>query len=220
MKRKLLKQTQRLNIVMIPYFVPEPPGNIHSSGFSDFFLYAGRLDAPKGIVELIYLCKRGEFKLVVVGDGPLTDTVVALLRSNGLGDRITYLGYVDSQVLYPLLRDANALIIPSICGESSPQIAHEALSVGTPVIGSNNGGLPEIIEKIDKSLIFSSFDELNDIILGFSRNRYPSDEVRGVYDKYYSPRSYLESYKSLIDRSANVSLNSPESSVDRVTQEC
>jgi glycosyltransferase involved in cell wall biosynthesis len=91
--------------------------------------------------------------------------------------------------------------MPSIWPENCPLIALEALSVGTPVISSGKGGLPEIIEKIDKDLIYNSADGLKQILLNFDKRKYPSYTVKAIYEKHYSSRSYLKKYKELIEKS-------------------
>jgi glycosyltransferase involved in cell wall biosynthesis len=199
MRSRLMECLGPLDVTLIPYFVPEPPKRTDvASGFSDFFLYAGRLEKYKGIIELIDAYKEIDSRLVIVGDGPLRNKVDVTSKSSG--SRIIFLGHTDRSTLYRLMRDANAIIIPSVCMENSPLIALEALSVGTPVIAMNTGGLPEIVEKIGKGLIADSFANLSRIIMSFDKKKYPSDAIRGVYEKYYSSRSYLEAYMNAIAR--------------------
>jgi glycosyltransferase involved in cell wall biosynthesis len=205
MKIRLIESIGSLNVVVIPNFVPEPPRRkLVASGFSDFFLYAGRLEKYKGIIQLIDSFRELDSKLVIAGDGPLSNRVDAMSRANGPGGRITFLGHTNHDALYSLIRDANAVIIPSVSPENAPLIALEALSVGTPVIAMNSGGLPEIVERIDESLIFDSFAQLSRIIANFDKNRYPSDVIKGVYESYYSPRSYEEAYMNAIAKNRQV----------------
>jgi glycosyltransferase involved in cell wall biosynthesis len=126
------------------------------------------------------------------------------------------LGYVDRGFLYSLLRDASALIIPSTWPENNPLIALEALSCGTPVIASDKGGLPEIVNKIDEGLVYKRNDELRRIILSFERKKYPPDTVTAVYRDHYSPTSYLKRYFELIDgKQSDRMLNASSESADR-----
>jgi len=200
MRVRLLGSTQLDRVAVLPFFVPEPPEDATGdSAFSDFFLYAGRLEIYKGILELIDLVSKTEHRLLIVGDGPLRREVTSILKRKGLSKRIMFLGHADRVSLYRLLRDANALIIPSTCAENSPLVALEALSVGTPVIASNQGGLPEIVGKIDKDLLFGSFDQLNRTMGWFKRDKYSSNAIRGIYEKYYSPQSYVKAYGNVID---------------------
>jgi glycosyltransferase involved in cell wall biosynthesis len=93
-----------------------------------------------------------------------------------------------------LLKNAIALLVPSVCPENSPMIVLEALSVGTPVIASKKGGLPEILNKVDTSLLFNNLSEFKNLLSGFSRDAYSSSKIRSVYERYFSPEAYIGKY--------------------------
>jgi glycosyltransferase involved in cell wall biosynthesis len=93
-----------------------------------------------------------------------------------------------------LLKNANALLVPSVCPENCPMIVLEALSVGTPAIGSNIGGLPEILNKVSPNLLFNNLSELKNILSGFSKNDYSSSKIRNIYEAYFSPEAYIAKY--------------------------
>ncbi len=201
--RKRISQDLDVKAVTIPNFVPEPVGSIESSGFSNFFLYAGVLEKHKGILSLINIYKEisGEVdaRLLITGSGPLEDYIKEFVKRNELEGKIIPLGWVTRDFLYRLLNDANALIMPSIWAENCPLIALEALSVGTPVIASSNGGLPEILEKIHKGLLYKSSDELKEILANFDRKKYASQpRIKDIYKEYYSPIAYLKKYLELV----------------------
>lgn len=99
---------------------------------------------------------------------------------------------------YSLYANALAVIIPSIWPENAPLVALEALSVGTPVISSNQGGLPEIIEKVDPNLIFNDWTELKDILLHFSKKDLSPQKIKNVFEKNFSPKAYTENYLRII----------------------
>jgi glycosyltransferase involved in cell wall biosynthesis len=73
-------------------------------------------------------------------------------------------------------------------------VALEALSVGTPVIASNRGGLPEIVGKVDPKLIFRDFFELGNLLSSFHRDNLPSSRIREIYHKNFSPRAFIQKY--------------------------
>jgi glycosyltransferase involved in cell wall biosynthesis len=183
-------------IVTIPNFIPSSPMNIGASGFSDFFLYAGVLENHKGILNLVKLYAESNLaaKLVVVGQGSLTNKIKTFVQKFGLEEKIFLVGWADHDTLYPLLSDANALIVPSICLENNPLIILEALSVGTPAIVSNKGGMPEIIERVNRKLIFDDLEILKDILSSFSKKNFSSTEIKRVYEQYYSPEAYIRKY--------------------------
>jgi len=91
-----------------------------------------------------------------------------------------------------------ARVVPSIWPENNPMVALEAISVGTPVIGMNVGGLGEVLEKVDKNLIFNG-DGLEEIkMILNNRSLYSKEKIREVYNRWYSPERYLREYIKLI----------------------
>ena len=201
MKQKILKYLN-VKIITIPNFAPKPPNTIEVSDFSDFFLFAGVLEWHKGVTDLVRaykeVSKRIDSKLVIVGTGSLEVKIREYIEKHRLENKVFLFGWQDHNSLYRLLKDANALIIPSIGPENCPLIAIEALSVGTPIITSNKGGLPEIVKKIDRNLIFNSIDKLKNILLNFDRNKYPPQFIKSIYEKDYSPEAFLKKYLKLV----------------------
>jgi glycosyltransferase involved in cell wall biosynthesis len=206
LKEKIL-QSLDIRAITLPYFVPPRPNTAQSPGLSNFFLYAGPFERHKGILDLVqvYVEARQEIgkELVVTGRGSLENKIRDLVKRSGVEDKIKVLGWVDQDVLDGLQRDAQAVIVPSVWPENNPASALEALSVGTPVIASNKGDLPEIVGRIDRKLVYGSRDELKRILISFDKTRYPSYIVRSVYEKHYSPRVYLEKYLGLIRNMAS-----------------
>ncbi|MBU0512304.1 MAG: N-acetyl-alpha-D-glucosaminyl L-malate synthase BshA [Chloroflexi bacterium] len=82
-------------------------------------------------------------RLIMVGDGPDAGSACQLAEDLGLADRVKFVGIVDS--VAPLLQAANLLLLPSQT-ESFGLVALEAMASGVPVIASDVGGLPEVVE--------------------------------------------------------------------------
>ena len=82
-------------------------------------------------------------RLVLVGDGPEYGRTRELVESMGLADAVRYVGVVDDVV--PLLKAADVLLLPSET-ESFGLVALEAMASGVPVVASDVGGLPEVVE--------------------------------------------------------------------------
>ncbi len=198
-----LSQEIDIKSVVIPNFVPIPPKNIVASKDKPYFLFVGMLEVHKGILKLIQLFKEVSSKidanLIIVGNGSLRDGVKRFIEVNSLGERIIYKGFVDNEMLYSLYQGALALILPSIWPENAPLVTLEAISVGTPVIASNNGGLPEIIEKVDEKLVFKDFQDLRRILLNFSRKDLPQSFVKQKFEEYFSPNAFVERYFDAIN---------------------
>ncbi|HZX74027.1 MAG TPA: glycosyltransferase, partial [Cyclobacteriaceae bacterium] len=102
----------------------------------DFFLFIGRLSEEKGIRTLLKAASLHNFRLTIIGDGPLKQMVEESTQRNPL---IRYLGFQGKAVIKDNLKRCKALIFPSIWYESFGLTIIEAFSTGTPVIASNLG---------------------------------------------------------------------------------
>jgi len=80
----------------------------------------------------------------------------------------------DDQSLKKVYENMDVLIFPSICEENSPLVVRESLMTGTPVIASNLGGIPEIIEEGVNGLLFDpdSIGDLAKKITGLIESRH------------------------------------------------
>lgn len=132
----------------------------------EYFLIAlvGRIDADKGhdlVLEALSLAKaKGlPFKVLVVGH-PMQESYLQGLKqrvaAQDLEEEVLFLGFVDEPRC--LMQACDVLILTTI-EETFGLVLIEAMSVGTPVIGSNRGGVPEIIEHQQTGLLFESCNQ-------------------------------------------------------------
>ena len=82
-------------------------------------------------------------KLVVVGGGPGKQWLVSLVGSLGLEEDVIFTGFQQNPIQY--MRGFDLMVLPSLY-EAFGAVILEALYVGTPVIGSRTGGIPEVLE--------------------------------------------------------------------------
>lgn len=107
-------------------------------------LFASRLIEEKGVDILLALAQAlPHERFLVAGDGPMASAVkeFALRHPN-----VSILGRLSRDEVGMALANARYLLLPSIGMENNPMIALEAFSRGTPILGSNRGGVPELIE--------------------------------------------------------------------------
>lgn len=203
MKNRLSAEID-LDIEVIPNFVPDQPQITEDEvfEFDNYFLYLGVLEEHKGVRMLMDIFAEGEVesKLIVAGRGSLKDYICRFIRKNNLQKKIICVGWVDGGKKYSLLKNADALLMPSLWEENSPLVALESLSFGVPVIGSDLGGIPEIISKVDDRLIFDHRDpgNLRDILTGFREYRYDADTIKEVHKRHFSTQSYTSRYLEVI----------------------
>lgn len=132
-----------------------------AKGFNPFILFAGRLEAEKGVLDLVEAMVRlfddhPEVNLVLAGTGMAEDQIAKFCERHELSARVHLLGYVDRAELASLLSEAVALVTPSKPGfpEGRCMSAMEALVAGTPVIGPRFGPFPYLIKDLENGLLF------------------------------------------------------------------
>jgi glycosyltransferase involved in cell wall biosynthesis len=119
----------------------------------DYALYAGRLSPEKGVDVFLRAARRAGVPAVVAGDGPIG----AALRDEFPDAR--FVGHVDSAEVTELLDCALVSVVPSVSLENSPLGVLEAMGAGVPVIASNVGGVPELVEDGVEGLLIAPGDE-------------------------------------------------------------
>lgn len=109
-------------------------------------LTAARLTAWKGIDHLISaLGHIPDVRLIVAGEGELLDTLKAQAAANGLSERVTFLGKISRDKLAVYMKAADYLALYSGY-EGLSHTLLESLLAGTPVIASDKGGNPEVVQ--------------------------------------------------------------------------
>lgn len=83
-----------------------------------------------------------EGRYLIVGDGPMQPWLERELAARGMDDCFTLAGFRED--IPEILRAIDLLLMPSL-HEGIPQVGMQALASGTPFIGSNIGGLPQLI---------------------------------------------------------------------------
>lgn len=119
-----------------------------------YYLYFGRLSYEKGIPTLVeFFANNPQYTLKIIGSGPLLSEIQQRIVNEKL-DNIILLGYQSGKVLYRHIAQAFFTIVPSEWYENNPLSIIESLSLGTPVIGNNIGGIPEIVTHNETGYIY------------------------------------------------------------------
>ena len=163
-----------------------------------YYLYVGRLSEEKGVATLLSAAAELPYKLKLAGGGPLTDEFKA---KYGNCDNIEFLGHLKPVDVKKAVAKAKFTVMPSECYENNPLSVMESLCSGTPVVGAEIGGIPELIN-FGNGFLFRSGDKESlsrtiktawnadfdyaEISSGalplFSEQRYLND-IMGIYNK-------------------------------------
>jgi glycosyltransferase involved in cell wall biosynthesis len=100
---------------------------------------------PLFVVELLTRVTDLDWRLEVVGDGPLLPTFRDSIQAAGLAGRTAYHGWVAPPELEALLSQSDLLLMPSLM-EGTPVVGMRALGAGLAILGSDVGGIPDVIQ--------------------------------------------------------------------------
>jgi len=120
--------------------------------------FAGRLMAAKALgVALAAVAKVPGVSLVVVGDGPDREALERQAAELGLDGRVRFVGSRSRDGVLRTLYAADAAVLSSRW-ENFPHLVVEALAVGTPVIATAVGGVPEVVRDEENGLLVPAGD--------------------------------------------------------------
>jgi len=179
---------------------PTPPGD-HGA------LYVGRLSSEKGSRLLVDAWKRSglgsEHRLRLAGDGPDRAAVEEAARGV-LG--VELLGAVSHERALELMIESTFVIVPSLWDEPGCIAAREAMARGRPVLATNLGVLPEIIDASSGWLVEPTVEGIaGGLRAAFASPLGPMGRAaRRRYEERFSPsvslRTLLTAYNEVIHR--------------------
>ena len=154
------------------------------------YCYIGRLAETKGIKTLVEAAKQLPFQLKVVGDGPLSEE----LRKNNKSGNIEFLGHKNWDELKEIVGKARFSVIPSECYENNPLSVIESKCLGTPVLGTNIGGIPELVESENTGMLFESrnIEDLKEKIQDMFAADFDYAQIAKESQNRYSAEKYYQ----------------------------
>lgn len=194
-KNKLIQAgIQNNKVVHIPNFINLEKFSPEYES-QDYFIYVGRLSDEKGIETLIKSMKYVKKSVLkIIGTGPLKEELEKLVFDEKI-ENVEFLGFKSGEILKNIIRHSKFVIIPSEWYENGPMSVIEAMALGKPIIGSNIGGIPEMITNEINGCLFEPRDckELSECI-----NNLLKDESRlvemGKESRKYVEKLYNEAY--------------------------
>jgi len=169
-----------------------------------------RLEPRMGIEDLISAIskipqsKREALMVLIGGKGYLEYHLKRLSSTLGIGEEIHFLGFIPDEKLPLYYQAADLFVVPSVSLEGFGLIIVEALACGLPVLGTDSGAIPELLEEIDQRLVFPAEDPdaLAKKIIYFYENGFPDlklshDDIVSLVTKKYSWDVIASAYHAL-----------------------
>jgi len=174
-------------------------------------IYFGRLDDQKGvdilINALLYLPKDRSIRTIIVGTGWKENEFKDLAFSLGVSDKIDFVGMVPHEKISTYIKQADLAVFPSR-RDNCPLSILETMAVGTPVIATSIGGIPELIRDERDGILIREENpkKLADVIIDLLDNpekrKYLSDNAKKSISDNFTwdivVMKYKEFYESLL----------------------
>lgn len=176
---------------------------IHGGRSDRYYVYVGRLEKLKGTELLVdAFAKMPDRKLVIMGNGPLEQTLKKRIADNGCKN-IVMAGRTTGEDYVKILGGAQAIISSSQCYETFGMGIAESYSLSVPAIAGDIGNIGDIVKEGITGIHFqyNSSDALIEAVKRFeTMNR---DELAANARRYYednlTPQSNYERLKEIYD---------------------
>ncbi len=141
----------------------------------------GRLSSEKGITYLLEAAskikvKKRDVSFVIVGEGDVKNNLIDYAKELNISDKVIFTGYrEDVDKIFSVL---DVFVMPSLT-EGLPLALLEAMAAGKPVVASNVGGIPTVIEHGKTGILVESRNvaEIEKAILNLVNDRHYSDAL-------------------------------------------
>lgn len=179
-----------------------PEKYIFKETAEDYFMYLGRINKEKGIVDAINVAREAGVKLLVAGNivggeewNYFLHEVQPLLNE----ENINFIGQLDFEEKVRLLGGARALLFPIDRREPFGLVMIEAMVCGTPVIAYRRGSVPEVIKDKKTGFVVDNKDEMIEAIkkIDFIKRRDCRVHVEQNFTLKQMVDKYEEIYKKL-----------------------
>lgn len=121
------------------------------------FVFLGKIGDNKGVFDLLKLLAtnpnyyKTKMKLKIGGDGEV-NRLKKYIKENNLADYVEYLGWISGEEKNRLLKNSDIMILPSY-NEGLPISLLEAMSYSMPIIATNVGGIPKILDNYKNGIM-------------------------------------------------------------------
>lgn len=167
--------------------------------FEEFFLYAGKLEEQKGLLDFIDLANNTKsINYKVVGHCPNPNLLEEI-------PNVEYLGQLERYELLELMKDCRAVLFLSKMYEGMPMTILEAFANKKAVVARNLGAMAEMISHGSNGLLFENPEELKEAVLSLSNKKIAMEMGEAAFSSFelkYSPdiayNNLLNIYQSIL----------------------
>jgi glycosyltransferase involved in cell wall biosynthesis len=174
-------------------------------------VYLGRLSAEKGVWTLVRAFEQlKEVPLKIVGTGPLETALKEYVRERNITN-VHFVGFKQGEEKWALLQDSVCTVVPSEWYENFPIVVLEAYAAGKPVIGSNLGSLPYVIEQNHSGLLFEAGNpadlaaKVRELFCSPAKRAVMGSYARTLVENKYSPQQSYQTLKTIFTQVQNQS---------------
>lgn len=166
----------------------------------EYFLFAGRVEALKGIDIAIKAFENlPDKKLYIAGTGPMMDEMQTYVKEHGLTN-VKFLGYLQKEEMLEKFYHAKAVIMTSQCYEAFAMTIAEAYSYGVPVIAGRVGNMDGMVKNgvTGVKFTYDSAEDLAAKVREFEQMNLSElkENAREFYQKRLRPE---DNYQNLIE---------------------
>jgi glycosyltransferase involved in cell wall biosynthesis len=141
-----------------------------ANGEPPVVLAVGQLRPKKGFEHLIDACRQlhrdgRRLRCVIVGEGPLRDSLDQRIRASGLDGVVTLAGALSQDEVIDHYRRADIFALPCVTGsrgdrDGIPNVILEAMAMELPVVSTSTSGIPEVVVDGQTGLLVEPGDSL------------------------------------------------------------
>jgi len=167
----------------------------------NYYIFVGRLSHEKGLKTLLAAHEKLDngLELRIAGSGPQADEL-----KNLAGDNVTFLGHIPLEQVKKEISNAQFSVIPSQWYENGPFSIIESLAAGTPVVGTDLGGIPEhldencgiLFESGNKNSLLSALQKAS--LLGNKARTSARNRAKALFNRKTHMQKLSEILKSLM----------------------
>jgi len=150
--------------------------------------------------KIVDIKEYSDVNCYIIGQGPLLNELQLQIDKYNLKNHINLPGFVSIEELNLYLNSADIFVLPSL-NEGNPTVMFEALSVGLPFVGTNVGGIPEIIISDEYGFIVepSNPKQLIDKIIKALKKSWDNEKIKR-YAAQFSWKNIARQTKEIYEK--------------------